>query len=243
MTDVPDVLVVASVPDLFGDMFGVKVKLDSIKQGSYNSVPACLIKFSIENGISTEPSEICYDFRLCPFDEPELQQEPAARPSIAAYGPAHVTYPANQAKAAESDSARPASVIAYPTPNGVLLILRQGKPAPDRLPAIFNFVMIVVHTQVVVLKVIPSYSDGRRARVFKRSTIRPIHLDLAAEPGDELNITCAQQGDGGCHPTCDDFGLEHMTLDVWKGFIIQDHLRHFDGDTEGNEWVHVPEDV
>ena len=222
---------------LLFNMFGVQVELDSVKQGSDNSLPACLIKFSVENGITTEPTEICYEFQLTPLKKAKGQQT-TARPFIAAYGPAQVTYPANQAAIAESNSTRPASVIAYPTPDGLLVVLRRGNPTAEPLPTLFTIVMVVVHTQDAVLKVIPSLSDRRRARVFKRSITRPIHLDSAAEPGDELNVTCALQEDGTCHPTCDDFGRRHMTLDIWRSFIIRNHLRKFDGDTAGNVSSH-----
>lgn len=231
--------VAAEAPDATGAIYGVKVELDGMRQGSFHSQPACLMKLSFTNGTVTPSAEICYDFRLSPVEKPGKKDNtdtPAdSEPDsfIAAYGPAHITSSAAHASAAESKSGRPSSIIAYPKKDGLLLIVRRSTLFPRRLPQVFEFAMVVVHTQDVILSIIPSISKLRRAWVFQRSIVRPIRLDSAVESGEELNV-CALQGEGGCHPTCDDFGQEHMTVDVWKRMLAKHDTKKFDGDTPGS---------
>lgn len=230
--------VTADVPDVSGARYGIKVDIDGMRQGSYQSQPACFMKLSIANGTLTPSAEICYMFRLCPASQTsqtgtkkELDDKPCAL--IAAYGPAHITSTATQARAAESDLVRPASIIAYPKKDGLLLIVRRSKPAPHIYPRRFHFALVVVHTQDVNLSIIPSISNWRRAWTFRRSTIRPIRLDSAVQSGEDLS-GCALQEAGGCHPTCDDFGQEHMTMDIWRRFLVNDDINRYDGDVPGN---------
>lgn len=179
LKEVPGVIwIIADAPDISGDKYGVKVELDGVKQGSYNSQPACFLKFTVENGIINEASETCYDFRLCSAsNDSTAQTSPTpSRAFIAAYGPAHVT-----------DTELP--VAANPKQDGLVLVVWRSSVGRHTVAHSFFFAMVVVHTQDVVLKVIPSISDRRRARVLQRSRIRPVLLDSAGE-AENHDRTC-----------------------------------------------------
>lgn len=225
---------VADVPNANGHAGGATADLEVLIQGSYNGAPACLMKFTLEHAFINNSQETSFEFRLSSGIPGAAMGSTARRaPSIAAYGPAHIIDPSTSPIGTHTKSARPASITTYRTDHGLCVVVRRSKPGPGELPSMFHFLMIVVDIQGVELRVIPSVDYRRRALIFMKTMVRLIFLD-GPGTGPNEGAHCALQGNGGCHPTCDNYGVEHMTLEVWKRNLDVGPIVEYGGVSPGN---------
>lgn len=210
---------------------GIEVQLGDVKQGTYDSKSATLITFDVTLRDVIKYPEAFIEIRMH-SDAQRLSEERKSPPFVAVYGPSHIEEISPQARLG---SRIPARVTMSVFPQGAILALHGRYPETQVVPTTFAMGIVVVHEQTIQLRVLPSMTDCRRARAFRRTTIRPLELDMGGELGRSL-VTCALQEEGGCHSTCDDFGPTHMTPEVWKRLLRKGWARFYDGESP-QDWV------
>lgn len=218
--------VVAIYPNSTRDEFGIWITVNKNKQGTFDGRSATILIFSALLTGHRSYKETCFEIRLVSKEE-KPGQSTVLRAS--AFGPSYVTeWPLNDAQIRTPNSL-PATITSRPVRSGVLVFARSGRPGLGGVAKLVRFGVVVVHSGEVELMVLPSTSAAKWVTAFRRTRITPIPLDLAREAGSSFP-TCAKQGDVACHPSCDDFGPDHMTPAVWKEQLAQGYVKDYDGD-------------
>lgn len=210
---------------------GIEVQLDDVRQGTYDSKSASLITFNVRLRDLIRYPEAFIEIQMR-SDAQKLSEERKSPPFVAAYGPSRIEEISHHARLG---SRIPATVTMSSFSQGAILAVHGRFPEAQVVPSTFAMGIVVVHEQTVQLRVLPSMTDYRRAKAFRRTLIRPLELDMGGELGRPL-VTCALQEEGGCHSTCDDFGPTHMTPEVWKRLLRQGQARFYDGKSP-QDWV------
>ena len=218
--------VVSQLPATRQHDLQVTVELQSVKQGKYKSGPATLLMFEVSLDRWGAFPEVCLEIRIETLPDGPRSGSPSY---IGAYGPRRVTeWPEPIGPARQTAKDLPATVEMRPTGPGAILIVRPRDSNPWLAPSVFPFGIVAVHTEKARIKVLPSCTDPARLKARSRTIVKPINLDLDDKLGEPI-ISCAHQGEGGCHSTCDDFGQEHMTPGIWAQNLTTFNLMHYDG--------------
>lgn len=229
-TQVDDTLarprIVALFPKSTRDPYGIQVQLEKIKQGTYHSKRATFVTFRISLNTFHGFAEACIEIRLAAQSHAWYKKASTPPPFIGAYGPTHIEEISDRAREGERI---PASVQMSLTSRGALATVRGRVPDVQIIAEGFYLGIVVVHEEAVQLKILPSTIDCRRARAFRRTQVHPINLEMRGDAGFSLT-TCALQGEGGCHPSCDNFDAAHMTPEMWKLFLCKRDAELYEGD-------------
>ena len=223
---------VASAPSPRGTTDCIQVHLNKIKQGSYESMPATLVRFEVTISSLVRAKEICLDLQVMSESGWKTKEGGTHHnPRIIAYGPASVSGSIEQPGTA--DPQHLATVRMRETKQGVLLQSISSPSGWHDSPDVFHFAVIVVHSERIPIRVIPSMDSKRRMIAGKRTQVYPVILDLSTEYGEELG-TCGCNGDEGCHSTCNDLGVEHMTVAKWTTVLRGFDLCKFTAESSTN---------
>ena len=228
--------VIATAPSPRGTPESIKVDIEKIKQGSYKGHPAVLLRFEATIIPLVQSDEICFEIRLYPTRR-RPSKDFAMQPHFGAYGPAHIT--GSSAEPGVSSLSRMVTIDMSETKRGILLQLRNSQAKNHDMPMDFRFALVVVHFDPVIVTVIPSMSDKRRARILQHTWLHPLYLDMTQQSRDGLE-TCARQGDDACHASCDDFTPSHLTTAKWTQLLHTFSLAFFDPNPAINVSTHHP---
>lgn len=215
---------IAQMPNTTKDTLGIQVKLEHAQLGTYHSKPAHLNLLRVTLSPRRDFLEACLEIRLSSARGPRTKSEADDHPFIGVYGPAHIVEASEHARA---NHLRPASVQMSPSKGGILMIVRAREGAMDMFPSIIYVGLVVVHAHAAQYTILPSTTDYQRAKAWHRTVVRPVNLDLVGALG-RPKVTCALQAEGGCHPTCKDFGEGHMTPNIWKGLFELGDARFYE---------------
>lgn len=220
-------LVVASHPTLLGSKTQIQVEMISLKQGTFNDQPASFLLFDISQSMQNDVRQLKYDFEISNTRSSSTghTRQPGASFSLVAYAPAHLFKPPYTIQPLAPPEKQPAAVKIERTTTGFTFVITKGKDA-DSVPRRLKVAFIVAHTDSLLLTVFPSFPLLNHIMSFRRNIISPFALDLAMEFRPVM--TCAR-ADQDCHPTCCDFGPEHMSPELWIRTLACPGLRGYMG--------------
>lgn len=222
---------IASHPSSNFESSGIQVSLVSVKQGNYLSQPASLLFLEIEWTILSYFPLSCFSFRLRPAFRLPTTRSPSPTWFVAAYAPAtvseHLSEPSRCMASGHQDSGR---LAIQKTDNGILVIVEARPDGRSGFPGKINIGFVLVHSEAMQLRIYPSATGHRRLNVFRRTKVYPLNIDNSSELLPFR--TCAIQGENGCHPSCSDFGPDHMTAERWHTLVRQWDLRQFKGNPD-----------
>lgn len=225
---------VSSLPYTKYDTLSAQVELENVRQGTFRSEPATLLLFEASIACTGPFIETSIELRLSHSNFKTRASSDKAPLYIAAFGPARITEPPEPG-VSTTDQRELATVEMVRSPRGALLVVRSREQLRRIFPRTLQFGVVVVHKEPGDLRVLPSTTCSHRLKAFRRAKVRPINLDIEDELGKPI-VTCAQQPDGGCHPSCKEFGPEHMTSWIWEQNLTKYETRYYIGDPPDNGW-------
>lgn len=219
---------------------GIQVRLENVKQGTYLSQPASLLLFEINWTISSYFPLSCFSFRVTPAVTSRTTRADWPGWYVAAYAPARVSEDVSvPSQNMASPCERTASLVIHKSEEGLRVIIQARRYGRSGLPGKINIGFVLVHRDAVQLRIFPSATGHCRLNAFRRTRVWPLNIDNTGELIPF--ITCANQGLGGCHSSCSDFGPDHMTVEKWQARCRQFDLKTFKGDPDESvrRWGHV----
>lgn len=220
----------AEHPDSNIDAYGIQVRLENVKQGTYLSLPASLLVFEINWTISSYFPLTCFSMRISSLGRNHTESSTPVRWKVAAYAPAHIVEdPAISVRWPSNGRATPSWLSFRTTVDGLQLIVRARPYSRTGVPRKINVGFVLVHEAPVQLRILPSVKGHRRLSVFRRTKVHPLNIDNSS---DLIPLATCANDTGECHPSCRDFGPDHMTADRWKTILQQWELDAFSGEPD-----------
>lgn len=225
----------AEHPSSFRDDAGIQVRLENVKQGTYHSQPASLLLLEINWTVSSYFPLSCFSIRISSLDKKIKGSGTPTSWHVAAYAPAEIVeIPGVSSRWPADGRAIPGAIDIQTTEHGLQVNARPRSYQRTGVPRVINFGFVLVHHAPVQLRIFPSVTHHRRFSIFLRTKIWPLIVDSM---GELYSIgTCDNQQEGGCHPSCNDFGPGHMTPARWKSILARLELKAFRGKPDESAW-------